>query len=1128
MSFKKLINKKTGKILISLIMTLSVLSCLAVPLAFADFTGIGTDGDDELVGEVFDLADYTDGFFYTDPGGDDSLTNVVFKNSGVIMKTLVKDVGSYSVIGTLTISNIAVICHDMKLSESGVLSLDRLQNGSSVRLTEIGGSLPRVIATGARYEDLRQEKIYTTAENVELRYVNSTIVAYPTDEPDNIFVFFNGNRATTAPVPAQIEVIAGESVGTLPYPPQRTGYYFNGWNTKMDGSGSVFNWDTVVESSVTVYAQWVLQAEPVFSQHPRDLNLTEGEQAVFSVKVTGFPEPVLRWEKENQFGVWETISVNNSALVIENVSASDEGLYKCVAFNDAAPEGVESFAAKLTVESAAEAPSLSCSVAEIDFGDVYLTNEAVFTLDVAGLNLVSDISFNITHSSTPLRINGTASWNVLTGGRMNIYYKPIVAGPFSFDLTISSGSTVLHIAVKGNGIAEDSPLLNVSPTVIDFGEIVVDTISYPRTVNVSHKNLPGSPIITYSGLSDLGNPFTLATAPGWSYSAGGGLLIAFAPKNEGYAQEELIIKAGGLTKTVILRGTGIAKPAAPKLTAAYSGTTLNFGNVYTVASANSKIEVTVAGTALASNISATLFGSDSGQFSVVKKSGWSDTKGGVLEVIFNPTSAGGKAAELSITAVGFGIEPKKILLTGTGVPAFSPEFTVHPQNQTKAEGENVTFSALAAGTPNPDYQWQCSDDNGVSWNDLAGKISSNLSLTNVDRTMDGYKYRCVASNLASPSGVVSQTATLTVSYPRITVNPAAVNFGNVSVGGDKDLLLAVTGAWLTGDISYSKSGADAQVFSVTQPGSWSASSGGQLVIHFNPTEAKTYSVLLLIKGGDADDVTVELTGTGIIIPPSFIVQPKDRTVNAGGSAEFSVELASGTASYTLKWQKRADSSASWTDISGQTGNKLTLSGVAAGDNETQYRCVAVYSEGEVASSTATLKVEIDHSVTDTPDKITATGKTAVFKINGEVEKVTGLKIDAKAATLDGKGSSSVKVKLDSKEIGALTKGSVVLTLNADFVDSLSNGVHTFDMEFDDGGIARGSFTIARASSGTGNGSGNGNGTGTGTGAGAYSPYTGDRTGFGFWMLLAAGSFIGLTLICVLAGKSRKTKPALRT
>ncbi|MCL2141483.1 MAG: InlB B-repeat-containing protein, partial [Methanimicrococcus sp.] len=51
---------------------------------------------------------------------------------------------------------------------------------------------------------------------------------------------------------------AGNSLGTdMPDAPIRTGYAFKEWNTAADGSGTEFTGSTVVNSDITVYAQWI-------------------------------------------------------------------------------------------------------------------------------------------------------------------------------------------------------------------------------------------------------------------------------------------------------------------------------------------------------------------------------------------------------------------------------------------------------------------------------------------------------------------------------------------------------------------------------------------------------------------------------------------------------------------------------------------------------------------------------------------------------------------------------------------------------------------------------------------------------------------------------------------------------
>jgi uncharacterized repeat protein (TIGR02543 family) len=49
--------------------------------------------------------------------------------------------------------------------------------------------------------------------------------------------------------------------------PERNGYVFTAWNTKVDGSGTVFFSDTLVKANITVYAQWLYLPPGSFIVH---------------------------------------------------------------------------------------------------------------------------------------------------------------------------------------------------------------------------------------------------------------------------------------------------------------------------------------------------------------------------------------------------------------------------------------------------------------------------------------------------------------------------------------------------------------------------------------------------------------------------------------------------------------------------------------------------------------------------------------------------------------------------------------------------------------------------------------------------------------------------------------------
>ena len=77
---------------------------------------------------------------------------------------------------------------------------------------------------------------------------------------NGIRVIFDKNGGDTEASPrimSQEKVAGSANHFDLPTTnPTRTGYLFNGWNTKADGAGAVFTAETDVTDNMTVYAQW--------------------------------------------------------------------------------------------------------------------------------------------------------------------------------------------------------------------------------------------------------------------------------------------------------------------------------------------------------------------------------------------------------------------------------------------------------------------------------------------------------------------------------------------------------------------------------------------------------------------------------------------------------------------------------------------------------------------------------------------------------------------------------------------------------------------------------------------------------------------------------------------------------
>ena len=79
---------------------------------------------------------------------------------------------------------------------------------------------------------------------------------------NGLIVTFNGNGGT--PNRTNKETPPNTSLGSnMPAAPTRAGFTFTGWNTKEDGSGSDFIATTRVTADISVYAQWINNADAV-------------------------------------------------------------------------------------------------------------------------------------------------------------------------------------------------------------------------------------------------------------------------------------------------------------------------------------------------------------------------------------------------------------------------------------------------------------------------------------------------------------------------------------------------------------------------------------------------------------------------------------------------------------------------------------------------------------------------------------------------------------------------------------------------------------------------------------------------------------------------------------------------
>ncbi|MCI7492044.1 MAG: leucine-rich repeat protein [Lachnobacterium sp.] len=218
--------------------------------------------------------------------------------------------------------------------------------------------------------------------------------------------------------------------------------------------------------------------------------------------------------------------------------------------------------------------------------------------------------------------------------------------------------------------------------------------------------------------------------------------------------------------------------------------------------------------------------------------------------------------------------------------------------------------------------------------------------------------------------------------------------------------------------------------------------------------------------------TIEVTfkqesQTPDVTAPSITTQPGNATVKVGETATFTL-AASGTA-LTYQWQIDRNDGNGWVNIAGANEASYTTSTVNKSYSGFKYQCVVSNSAGTVTSNTAVLTVTennipdpdpVDYEILDgansnweqnSDGSLSIRGSGALYKFVGV--KVDGTLVDAKNYTVK--------------------EGSTIVTLKADYLNTLSVGTHTFEILWTDGSAST-TFTSKADSSDNGNNNQNDN------------------------------------------------------
>ena len=252
--------------------------------------------------------------------------------------------------------------------------------------------------------------------------------------------------------------------------------------------------------------------------------------------------------------------------------------------------------------------------------------------------------------------------------------------------------------------------------------------------------------------------------------------------------------------------------------------------------------------------------------------------------------------------------------------------------------------------------------------------------------------------------------------------------------------------------------------------------------------------------------TIEVTfkqesKTPDVTAPSITTQPGNATVKVGETATFTIAV-NGT-DLTYQWQIDRNDGNGWVNIDGATATSYTTSTVDISCNGFKYQCVVSNSAGTDTSNTAVLTVtenttpapgSVDYEILDGANTSWEQNSDGSLSIRGSgaISKFVGVKIDGNL--------------VDVKNY-TVKEGSTIVTLKADYLNTLSVGNHTFEIIWTDGTAAT-RFTVIKSDSGSDEPKDN-DGNQTDDNQQITAPKTGDNSHTVLWISLLEVSLAGL-------------------
>ncbi|MBQ8175697.1 MAG: leucine-rich repeat domain-containing protein [Oscillospiraceae bacterium] len=290
-----------------------------------------------------------------------------------------------------------------------------------------------------------------------------------------------------------------------------------------------------------------------------------------------------------------------------------------------------------------------------------------------------------------------------------------------------------------------------------------------------------------------------------------------------------------------------------------------------------------------------------------------------------------------------------------------------PTDYTGKVDETATFTIEATGE-DITYQWQ--QNTGSRWTDISEATSASYSVV-LDKSMNGYKYRCVVSD--GTDSITSDEAQLTVKE-KLVITTQPNNYTG-EVGETTTFTIEATGEDITYQWQQNTGSSWTDVSGVT-----SASYSVVLVKSMNG-----YKYRCVVSDG-IDSITSDEVQLTVKEKLAITTQPVDYTGKDGETATFTVAATGDNLTY--QWQQ--DTGAGWTNINTTAGRKSSFSlAITVARAKYQYRCVVSDGTTDIISDAVKMIITEELAITTQPIDYTGkVGETATFTVAATGEEVT--------------------------------------------------------------------------------------------------------------------------------------------